>query len=175
MTDDELIVKLAELRAARTGDDYPVPATEQAVRQTELGLGFQLPPILRRCYLEIANGGFGPVVFSLNGLTDHYRQSLAERPEAGCIPWPEGLLEICDRGCAIKSAVYCLVDGCPVYRVDPSYEYDEIRDAIPEDRRDERLARVGGSTWIEATSMVEWLTRFAEGQDSFGPGYGGPR
>ncbi len=36
------------------------PATEHQLRETEQELGFSLPPLLRLCYTQVANGGFGP-------------------------------------------------------------------------------------------------------------------
>lgn len=38
---------------------YP-PATAEQVQATEQTLGFPLPPLLRACYLQVSNGGFGP-------------------------------------------------------------------------------------------------------------------
>src|SRR5437588_8306477 len=38
---------------------YP-PATPVMVGSAEQALGFALPPVLRRIYLEVGNGGFGP-------------------------------------------------------------------------------------------------------------------
>src|SRR5207249_395965 len=38
---------------------YP-PATESQLLATEIALEFQLPPVLRSLYAQVANGGFGP-------------------------------------------------------------------------------------------------------------------
>ncbi len=35
-------------------------ASAEAVDQAEAVIGYELPPLLKRMYLEIANGGFGP-------------------------------------------------------------------------------------------------------------------
>lgn len=43
----------------RTGFEFP-PATEVQVREREYRLGVSLPPLLRACYTQLANGGFGP-------------------------------------------------------------------------------------------------------------------
>jgi len=37
-----------------------VPASEGAVAEAEATIGWSLPPLLRRLYLEVGNGGFGP-------------------------------------------------------------------------------------------------------------------
>ncbi|MGH4031337.1 hypothetical protein ACQB60_20655 [Actinomycetota bacterium Odt1-20B] len=57
MTDDEVVEELRERARALS---LPAPATEAAVTEAELVIGFPLPPLLRRLYLEVANGGFGP-------------------------------------------------------------------------------------------------------------------
>ena len=52
---------------------YP-PATEEQLYATEEALGFTLPPLLRACYLQVGNGGFGPgqgVIGVLGGLEDN--------------------------------------------------------------------------------------------------------
>ena len=36
------------------------PATEEQLHETEIRLGFSLPPLLRSLYAHVANGGFGP-------------------------------------------------------------------------------------------------------------------
>lgn len=36
------------------------PASAEAVADAERRLGHRLPPLLRRLYREVANGGFGP-------------------------------------------------------------------------------------------------------------------
>jgi hypothetical protein len=36
------------------------PGTEEQIRETELLLGFSLPPLLCMLYTQLANGGFGP-------------------------------------------------------------------------------------------------------------------
>lgn len=43
----------------RFGFEFP-PATEAQVHEREKRLGVALPPVLRSCYTELANGGFGP-------------------------------------------------------------------------------------------------------------------
>jgi hypothetical protein len=44
-----------------TGFEFP-PATEEQLRDTEMALGFPLPPMLRVLYTHVANGGFGPAL-----------------------------------------------------------------------------------------------------------------
>jgi hypothetical protein len=68
-TDDELLAALrARVAHPSTRVDthvmpvvsvYP-PATEDMLASTESNLGFALNTFLKRIYLEVANGGFGP-------------------------------------------------------------------------------------------------------------------
>ncbi|MEU4116538.1 hypothetical protein AB0F71_18855 [Kitasatospora sp. NPDC028055] len=57
MTDDETIE--ACRRIARDWD-VPPPAPPEAVVKAERVIGFEFPPLLRRLYTEVSNGGFGP-------------------------------------------------------------------------------------------------------------------
>jgi len=67
MTDEELI---EAVRASLAGRNVPDPATEEAVLEAEAAIGFPIPQILRRVYLEVANGGFGPR-FDVMGVRGH--------------------------------------------------------------------------------------------------------
>lgn len=51
-----------------SGFAFP-PVTEAQVRERENRLGLQLPPVLRACYTELANGGFGPA-YGLRSIID---------------------------------------------------------------------------------------------------------
>src|SRR3954469_1135410 len=48
-----------DMRTMPTPPIYP-PATSESLMETEARLGFRLPPLLRRLYSSVANGGFGP-------------------------------------------------------------------------------------------------------------------
>ncbi|WP_182907445.1 hypothetical protein [Microbispora sp. H13382] len=54
MTEDELV------EAIRAIPGLLPPASPEAVDEVEQVIGHPLPPLLRRLYLEAANGGFGP-------------------------------------------------------------------------------------------------------------------
>lgn len=69
----------------RTGFEFP-PATEVQVRETERRLGLSLPPGLRACYTELANGGFG-FACGLRGVIGGYGEdvgNLLEHYQAIC-------------------------------------------------------------------------------------------
>src|SRR5262245_42878043 len=91
-------------------------ATLEVVRGAEEKLGFALPPLLRRAYLEIANGGFGPgygIMGVGDGFTDDLEHTVVDLylsyrqrdPEDPTWQWPHGLLPICHWGCVVYSAV----------------------------------------------------------------------
>jgi hypothetical protein len=52
------------------GFEFP-PATEKQLQETEEGLGFPLPPLLRALYTHVANGGFGPA-YGVTGTSSGY-------------------------------------------------------------------------------------------------------
>lgn len=57
MTDDEVVEAVRD--RARAGS-LPTPAAPASVADAERTIGFSLPPLLWRLYLEVADGGFGP-------------------------------------------------------------------------------------------------------------------
>lgn len=59
MTDDD-IVNAVRVRQRISDHIYPEPASSAQVEQAELKIGYSLSPLLRRLYLEVSNGGFGP-------------------------------------------------------------------------------------------------------------------
>jgi len=104
--------------------DLPRPATEEDLRAAEQVIGFPLPPLLRRLYGEVGNGGFGPFV-GVEGLpggyssdcevADHECGMLAvyEGQRGGDFApdeppsLPPGVLFFCDFGCATWSLLDC--------------------------------------------------------------------
>jgi SMI1 / KNR4 family (SUKH-1) len=80
-------------------------------------LHFSLPPLLRRLYIEVGNGGFGPGygLLGLEGgaLSDGY--TIVDLYQAFRTPdahdpawhWPAGLLPICHLGCAMYACTDC--------------------------------------------------------------------
>ena len=111
----------------------PAPATHADVDAAEAALGFAMPPLLRRLYTEVANGGWGPdsglggirseAAPEENDIVGLYQACVSpdrdlENPE---VQWPRGLvilinshqLEVCD----------FLQPPFPVYLLDPE-EWD---------------------------------------------------
>src|SRR5512134_2461662 len=54
---------------------YP-PATLAPIEAAETAIGFRMPDLLRRLYLEIGNGGFGPG-YGLVGVEGGYAENIA--------------------------------------------------------------------------------------------------
>ena len=82
---DALIERILARIAAGRPCDHPGewlpmqrPATPAAMADAEAALGFRLPELLRRLYLEVGNGGFGPGF----GLLPLSRASLGDNPPA---------------------------------------------------------------------------------------------
>jgi hypothetical protein len=80
------------------------PASPAAVAEIETLVGSGLPSLLRRLYLEVGNGGFGPGYGMLGlagGHTDDGRHTATDLYRAGT--FPAHLLPLCYWGCAIYS------------------------------------------------------------------------
>lgn len=131
----------AEYTAARDGGLLvPLPplllATPKAVAQAERIIGYPLPRLLRRLYLEAGNGGFGPRsgILGVGGDVSHgdsedlaqlHQESISDPGS----PWPPWLIGIFDWGCAIWSLVDCRDPAGPMWSWDGNThmlrEYDQ--------------------------------------------------
>lgn len=120
MTDDELVEAVrARVKAGRPTDfastlAAPEPASLDEVEDAERAIGFRLPPLVRRLYLEIADGGIGPFLgFSpLHdeelGMVNVYLSCLNAEPSPEDPPsLPPGVLFLCDFGCAMWALLDC--------------------------------------------------------------------
>lgn len=104
----------------------PLPvATVEAVTEAEAVIGYQLPRLLRRLYLEVANGGFGPRDGILgvrggvsNGDVPDLVQAHLDLLAAPDPPWPRWLISIFDWGSAIWSLVDCRDPAGPMWSWD---------------------------------------------------------
>jgi len=91
------------------------PAAPEAVAEAEGEIGYSLPPLLRRLYLEAGNGGFGPrqgipgvrdgadVGWDWLDITAFHRDARADEQWKN-LPW---LVPVFDWGCTIMSLVDC--------------------------------------------------------------------
>jgi hypothetical protein len=125
----------AYLSARREGLLEPlpilVPAPAEAVEEAEGVIGFPLPPLLRRLYLQVADGGFGPHEGLLKLAGDHdgrtalglYRHAHETSPLPFHPDWsflPPRLLSLCSWGCGIYSFIDCSDPQGPMWGWDPN-------------------------------------------------------
>jgi hypothetical protein len=78
------------------------PAAPGALSAAETELGFALPPLLWRLYLEVGNGGFGPGA-GLGGVDGGYTDVDGRTLSAAYVArrshkWPAKILPLCDLG-----------------------------------------------------------------------------
>jgi hypothetical protein len=88
MTDDDL-VEGARLFLEQRDGELPVPASAEAVAEVEAIVGYQMPGLLRRLYLEVADGW--PYWMSIAEMAGWYQRWL-EEPEPD--PDDEGYLYV---------------------------------------------------------------------------------
>lgn len=146
MTEDELI---AVIRATAADREFPAPASESHVAEAERVIGYPIPPLLRRLYLEVADGGFGPGRrgrFGVLGvhtpgtdeelITFAYEQGLWDLED---VHVPYGLVKFYDWGCAMWSLVDFRHPSGPMWGAD------------------------NGQLFREHMDLAEWLARAVEG------------
>jgi hypothetical protein len=132
--------------AAGAVDPLPplVPASLEAVDEAERILGHALPPLLRRLYLEVANGGFGPDVLGVaGGHQDDLGRTAVDMLRQGYDP--PGLWPVASWGCAIVSYVDCSDPAHRMWGFDPN------------------SGRGRQSYFPEELTLPEWLARWLDG------------
>jgi hypothetical protein len=124
MTDEEIV---EAIRAHPGAVVLPPPASPDAVAEAEEAIGYRLPHLLRRFYLEVANGGFGPRGDALGvpggpstgewtDIVDVHR-AFSSGPEPNAPAW---LIWLLDWGCATWSLVDCRDPAGPMWGWDPN-------------------------------------------------------
>jgi len=149
----------AFIEAKGDGLVEPLPplrlATPEEVREAEVLVGRPLPTLLRRLYLEVGNGGFGPgygVLGLRNGHRDdtgHTATDLYQERREWWPSSPSGLLPICHWGCAIYSLVDCSSEGGLMWGYDPN--------PTPPDEVDHALFR-------QEIDLETWFDRWVKGR-----------
>ena len=104
-----------------------VPVKMAVIEEAESKLGFKLPQLLKSCYVEIGNGGFGPgygligfdggAASDFGSITDAFNQLKSDHQALGN-QWPAQLLPFCDWGCNIFFCVDCSDENSPIYTFD---------------------------------------------------------
>jgi hypothetical protein len=102
------------------------PATPGEVDAAEVALGFAIPQLLRRLYIEVGNGGFGPN-YGLEGVTTippapgtanivtlYESCNWEAPPEHPAHVWPRGWVPLISGGCMYME---CLNFLCPPHAV----------------------------------------------------------
>jgi hypothetical protein len=170
---DDLVDRLKR-RFARTGPISPVGreipirlATRSDIDIAQSELGFEIPSLLARCYLEVNDGGFGPGIYDIAGIFDGYH-SWRSGDASGQGNWPNGLILVVAWGCDILSSIDCFDPGARVFRNDPNWDVGELRPLMQPWQYDERYAGVWGGSWVESPSLERWLGDWVDGADLFG-------
>ena len=126
------------------------PASPENVRDAEAELGYPLPALLRRMFLELANGGFGPGYGILGlrcGHTDDMGKTAIDLVSADHLQAVNAaLLPLCHWGCAIYSLVDCASDDQQMWAFDPNPAPEGVNPLVPlDDSLDAWLGR-----WVAA-------------------------
>ncbi|WP_185932458.1 SMI1/KNR4 family protein [Streptomyces sp. WAC 01325] len=154
MTDDELVLAVSTHVAGR---GLPGPVSAEDVTAFERVVGHPMPELLKRIYLEVANGGFGPwEVVSVTETDDWFSDcsdiAMAYREFAapdGALP--SGIVPLMDRGCAM----WTLID----FRTADGQMWDW----------DPNLCCVRHAPAPIGHSLAQWLTDWLHGQAHEGP------
>lgn len=142
-----------EAKAAGLIDPLPplVPASPSTVAAAERSMGARFPTLLRRLYLEIGNGGFGPG-YGILGLEGGFTLGAAQNAVDSAAHYRDAapgsgpLLPICEWGCAIVSLVELDTTDGRIWGDDPN------------------CAPPGFSTYCQEIGLVEWLARWVDGR-----------
>jgi hypothetical protein len=95
-------------------------ATAEQLALVESQLGFAVPPLLRRIFEEVTDGGFGPA-HGIFPIASHYAEAGQDETAVGVRDklavdprWPSLPLPLCDWGCANWSCLDCRTESGPV-------------------------------------------------------------
>lgn len=190
MTEDETIEALQErvVKAepwnhpywVNVPSAYPV-ASSEAVNRAEEALSFGLPPLLRRIFTEVGNGGSGipPGIMGILCSDDLRREPPTDErrgEQDDCVAlhfscgndepvyWPSKMLMFCDWGCTMWSCVQCRGDH-PVYFYDGNEiaSMEEQEEASPLDAPS--VVDLTLACWMkEADTIGEWFERVVTGE-----------
>ncbi|MEV1204449.1 hypothetical protein [Microbispora rosea] len=164
MTDDELV------EAIRAIPGLLPPVSPDVVDEAERVIGHSLPPLLRRLYLEVANGGFGPgrgilsaptrCAYHSRGITFYH-----EIWNARSDPYvPPGLVWLHNWGTAMWSLVDCRDPAGPMWIWDPMGPYQRPDRLGPEEGiKGDHSALTPQKLTPQNMTLAEWLTEWLRG------------
>ena len=123
VTDEEIIQRIRA--EAPTGELRP-PAPPEAVAEVEVAVGHAMPPLLKRIYLEVADGGFGRWGEALSLTDTTYSFSDSDPLLQEYLRWrrrpghPVSVVPLLSWGCAIWSLVDYRTPEGRTWRWDPN-------------------------------------------------------
>jgi hypothetical protein len=113
----ETLICRIKTHIASSGGSLPFPAvSESVIARAEAEIGFALPTLLKLCYVEVGNGGFGPergVIGIEGGHPSDYGNIVQTNKRLNRDmatlerKWEPGVLPFCAWGCAVLSCVKC--------------------------------------------------------------------
>jgi hypothetical protein len=139
------------------GDQPPplLPPCDPAdIDRAEAALGVPLPPLLRRLYTEVGEGGYGPgdgIVGLAKLLEEHesFAVELAEGQELG--EWPAGLLPFCQLDQTLTACIDCSTPAGAIV----GFEFDELDFDDPDTWE--------GAFSPRSPSLHDWLQGWLDG------------
>ncbi|MBC8101961.1 MAG: SMI1/KNR4 family protein [Cytophagales bacterium] len=113
------------------------PTTPEKIAAAEATLGFSLPPLLKRLYVEVANGGFGPGygIAGLDGcgadegnsdLLALYQARFSEEWRTEFPDWPPRTLSLAYLGCAMYVVADCSTPHTAMFLFEPNVSEEEL-------------------------------------------------
>jgi hypothetical protein len=125
VTDDEIIDAIRS-KVLNGNGRHQEPATEQMLEEAESLIGSALPPLLRRVYGEVANGGFEPFECLDFMITNNEGWRDAGIPPEDERSWTPGVVMFCEFGCSIFALLDCrtpegrvrLMDQGDIHKID---------------------------------------------------------
>lgn len=144
------------------------PATSRLVGSSEKKLGFPLPQLLRRIYLEVGNGGFGPFYgfLGLDGgagfeggrtLLAKYKELRNLKSENRLWKWPNRLLPLCSFGCGCWVCIDCKDPKLRLFMFDPNTLEEELEG-------DDAKVNWASAFWNMGEFFLSWLDGWLKGK-----------
>lgn len=138
------------------------PTTLGKIKEAEAALGFPLPAVLKRLYIEVANGGFGPgygmagvdgcgADLGNNDLVALHLGRTSNRWRSTYPDWPLQALNLAYLGCGMYVVADCSAPEVPMFLFEPNVSEEDLgykNCLIPFD-----------------CTLEEWLNAWADGAD----------
>ncbi len=148
---------------------YPLVTAEEIIR-VESDIRYQLPQLLRRMYLEVGNGGFGPgygllTLVPLIPSVDRSAHAIYRSRTNGANQasrWSRGTFPFNNWGSGILSCLDLEAgNSTPVFRFDPNIPLEVTRKYLDGSRE------LGAGLFKESDSLIEWFESWLDGKEMF--------